>query len=100
MVAPGARFRGVTLGLRRKGSGFSVQKQVKTKKKGLRCKITGFSVQMRLETKHNEKTRFLPQISRVMVSHHNMVSLQTGVTRGWPPSPSYATEYGCSVKAA
>ena len=32
-------------------------------------KITGFAVQKRLETKQNEKTRFSPQISGVMVSH-------------------------------
>ena len=63
-------------GLRSKSSGFLVQNQVKTKKKALRRKITGFSVQMRLETKQNEKTRSSPQISGVMISHHNMVSPQ------------------------
>ena len=80
-------------GLRRKSSGFSVQKQVKTKKKDLCRKITGFSMQMKLETKQNEKTRSSPQISAALVSHHNMVSPQNGVTWSWPPRPpSYATE--------
>ena len=55
-------------------------------KKSLRLKISGFLVQMRLKTEH-EKTRSLPQISGVIVSHHNMVSLQNGVTRGGPPFP-------------
>ena len=41
-----------------KSSGFSVQKQVKTKtEKGLRRKLTGFLVQMRLETKQNDKNK-------------------------------------------
>ena len=49
--------------------------KIKHKKKGLRRKINGFLVQMRLETKQNEKTSTpLPQISGVMVSHHDMVS--------------------------
>ena len=65
-------------------------------KKGLRGKITGFSVQMKLETKVNEKTRSSPQISEVMVSHHNMVSTQmvprqNGVTWGGTPIPPLAT---------
>ena len=39
-----------------------------------------------------KKTRSSPQIRGVIVSHHNMVSLQmvspqTGVTRGGPPLP-------------
>ena len=29
---------------------------------------------MGLETKQNEKTRSSPQISRIMISHHNLVS--------------------------
>ena len=67
---------------------------MKTKKKGLRHKISVFffSVQMRLETKQNEKTGFSPQIRRVIVLHHNMISTQmvspqNGVTRGGPPLP-------------
>ena len=59
-------------------------------KKGFRRKSRGFSVQMRLETKQNEKTRSSPQISGVIVSHHNivspqMMSPQNGVTRDGPP---------------
>ena len=41
---------------------------------------------MGLETKQNEKTRSLPQISGVIVAHHNMVS--PGAP---PPHPSDAT---------
>ena len=45
---------------------------------------------MMLETKQNEKARSSPQISGVMVLHHNMVSTQmmspqNGVTRGGLP---------------
>ena len=64
-------------GLHRKSCGFSVQKQVNTKKKK--------------KKKENEQTRSSPQISGVMVSHHmNVVSLQimspqNGVTHGGPP---------------
>ena len=88
-----AGFRGVTFfrsrqrskknqkGLFRKSSGFLAQK-----KKGLRRKITGFSVQMRLEAKKTT-TRSSPQISGVMVSHHNMVSPGGGL----PSPPSYVT---------
>ena len=60
----------------------------KDQKKGLRRKVTGFSVQMRLETKQNEKIRSSPQISGVMVLHHNMVS--PGVSR---PSPLATSLY-------
>ena len=47
---------------------------------------------MRLENKQNEKARFSPQISGVIVLHRNMVSPQmvspqNGVTRGGPPPP-------------
>ena len=41
--------------------------------KGLRRESTGFSVQMRLESKRIEKTRSSPQITKVVVSHYNMV---------------------------
>ena len=44
--------------------------------KDLRRKVSRFLVQMRFEAKQNEKTRSSPQASEVMVSHHNMVSLQ------------------------
>ena len=49
---------------------------------------------MRLETKQNEKARSSPQISRAMVLHNNMVSLQmvspqNGVNRnGAAPLPA------------
>ena len=107
MVAPGAGFRGGTLSrsrnsedpkkndVRRKSSGFSFQKQINTKKekKGLCSKITGFSVEMRLDTRQIQKTRFSPQLSGVVVLHHNMVSLQmvspqNGITQGGLPPPA------------
>ena len=79
MVAPGAGLCGVTL-FRSKNKWRPKQKRKKRKKKekGLRRKISGceFLVQMRLDTKQNEKTTSLPQISGVVVSHHNMVSPQ------------------------
>ena len=61
-------------------------------KKGLLRKTSEFLVQMRLENKQNEKARFSPQTSGVIVLHHNMVSPQmvspqNGVTWGGPPSP-------------
>ena len=75
------------------------------KKKGLRCKMIGFSVQKYVKTKKKKKKkvfaaksvglgkeRYSPQISGVMVSHHNMVSPQNSETRsGPPPPPSDAT---------
>ena len=42
-------------------------------------------------TKQSEKVRYLQQIGGVMISYHNMVSLQNGDTRGRPPPPSDAT---------
>ena len=45
-------------------------------KKGLCRKTSGVLVKMRLATKQNEKARSAPQISGVMVVHHNMVSPQ------------------------
>ena len=72
MVAPGTGLRGATL--------FRSKNRQRPKRKGLRRKISGFLVQMGLETKENEKQRFSPQISGVMVSHHIMVSPQNGVT--------------------
>ena len=55
MVAPGAEFRGVTL--------FWSRNRLRPKRKqGLRI-------------------RFSPQISGVIVSHHNMLSPQNGVTQ-------------------
>ena len=53
-------------------------------KKDLHYKITGFSMRIRLETKQNEKTRSSPQISGVLVSHHNMLSSRI-VSPGRPP---------------
>ena len=47
-------------------------------KKGLRRKISGFLVHIGQDTKQNEKARSSPQISGVMVSHHNMVSPGAG----------------------
>ena len=98
MVAPGVGLRNVTM------SPFFGPKigEDQNKEKGLRLEIIEFLVQMGLETKQNEKTRSSPQISGVMVSHHNMVSSQmlssqmvshqNGVTRGGPP-PSDATAF-------
>ena len=45
-----------------------------------------------METKQNEKARSLPQISEVLILHHDMVSPQivspqNGATQGRPPTP-------------
>ena len=66
-----ARLRGVNL-FRFK----NMLRPKKKKKKGLRRKISGFFVRSGLETKQIVKTRSSPQISGVMVSHHNVVSPQ------------------------
>ena len=63
-----AGLRGVNL--------FRFKNKLKPKKKGLRRKISGFFAQLGLETKQIVKTRSSPQISGVMVSHHNVVSPQ------------------------
>ena len=56
------------------------------KEKGFcRKRVGGFLAQMELGTKQNEKIRSSPPIIGVMVSHHNLVSPQNGVTRGAPP---------------
>ena len=84
MGAPGAELRGVT---------FFGPKIGEDQKKDLRRKTSWLLVHMTMETKQNEKARSSPQISGVMVLHHNMVHLkwchpkmvspQNGVTPKW-----------------
>ena len=79
-------------GLRRKSSGFLVQKQVKTKKRSSPKNFWVFSASKVGDKTTYEKTRSSPQISGVMVSHYNMVSPKmVSPGAGHPRPPPLAT---------